>query len=284
MALKPPRTITSIVFEKSGKVYSKSEDMPRVQKDLELVIAKKFAGSISRFFGVNLIKIEPCENEADFTAHLGKELIRVQVEEVVDVKGKIIEDRRKIYLKNLLNLRHDAFKGLQGMKVNFVDSGDSPLPDPKKKEGKMCLEEIVTSFDKHINELHTLGFRKIRSRKVNPKSTSVFVSVMFERLSEAQQSLEVIVGWGGGRAFINGDKVSIVEFVRKKVKQYPKQKGEFWLLIYSHDIILTPEDQQINDLATLLKSEDHPFTQVWFIYPYDNQDLGSLIKIYPLDS
>ena len=49
MPLKPDRPIASIIFSDKGKVRKSVENLPRVQKELEISIGKKFAGALKHF-------------------------------------------------------------------------------------------------------------------------------------------------------------------------------------------------------------------------------------------
>jgi hypothetical protein len=71
--------------------------------------------------------------------------------------------------------------------------------------------------------------------------------------------------------------------MRSKIdKRYAKStSAKFWILAYSVDTLLSKDDPDIGEAQQLLETTHHPFDDVWFLYPYAENDLGALIHVWP---
>lgn len=277
---KPDRPIASIVFSKKGKVRLNVEHLPRTIKDLELSIGDKFAEAMAHFHQQTLINLMPSEGQDDFTCQREDgTTVRVQVVEAVDQLMWRLEEQRKSYSERLLP---EVAQLISGCRLTIVDMGHKPtLPPIGSKEGLCCLKELVA----HIHELGVddLPVGKRRVRKCSVGSLRISIVLDCERFAPSESNLPMQLHWSGGWVIIDDERRSIIaDTIAKKIQQhYSKPREEFWLLVYSRDVLATEESPEITEAVGLLKQTQHPFDEVWFFFPYSNRKLGHLVRIWP---
>jgi hypothetical protein len=283
--LKPKRPLASIVFSVQGKVRHNVEVPPRTQKDLELAVGKKFIGAMIHFQGITLEGIEPVEAEGDLVVRTEDGIfVTLQIAEVVDQMMRRINEQRNSYAALLLSEYPDVVGVFTGCRLTIVDNGSEPfLPHASSKKGRRNLQDLVYKMEELGDSLPTLRIGKMRVRKWLLNPSGVELSVICERIAESNAGLPPQVSWTGGYVVEAGYRRTLIaKVVKDKIKQgYSKPSGEFWLLMYSSDIIPQPDDPEVLEASAILENNDHPFDQAWFIFPYPNQDLGHLVKLWP---
>ena len=239
---------------------------------------------MSHFCRQALVNVTPSEEQDDFTCQRENGTrIKVQVVEVVDQLKRKLEEQRKSYSEKLISDFPAIAQSLSGCRLTVVDTGQEPvLPPVKSKEGLRCLNELATHIQNLGVENLPAGKRRVRKHSIGSARTSV--SFVCERLTSTESSLPMQLHWSGGR-FVDNEseyRLLIANTIAKKIHmRYSKPKEEFWLLVYSRDVLATAKSPEIREAAILLKKAQHPFDKVWFLFPYSNQKLGHLIQIWP---
>ncbi len=281
--LKPPVTFGSIVFSKDGRVRPNFEDLPRVQEDIELTIGKKFAGALKHFYGQTLEDLKKVEDSADLMCVGENEAeVRIQVAEVVWQKRRTIDNRRQTYLRKIEADISEVLELFSGYRLSIADAGDEPfLPPLKSKEGQAHLLDLVSKLKELGEGLATLADGKRRIRKWKIGSLQIMLVADCERIAPQGEYLP-LVRWTGAYVYRDDERLSLIaDEIKKKIKKgYAKSSAEFWLLVYSVDILPKADDPEVDEARKLLRSMQHPFDQVWFFFPYSNQDLGHLIPLF----
>jgi len=283
--LKPEHPLASIVFSDTGRVSQNIEQLPRTQKDRELAIATKFVRSLKRFRGIDLYDIEPDEGQADFLARFESgDGVLIQVARVIDQSMRRINEQRVSYLERLGVEYSDLIRMFLGCRLSIVDSGSEPLlPRVDRKEGIAALSELAAKLSKFARDIETLAIGKIRSRNHKIGPGSVVVTFMCERVAAPEADVPAQLSWTGGYVpHREYREMLLAEAVRSKIALgYSKPEEDYWLLLYSSDIIPRSDDAEVAEAKTLLDTKVHPFDQVWFLFPYANQELGHLVKVWP---
>jgi hypothetical protein len=283
--LKPDRPITSLVFPKKGRVYRAVEHPPRTQNELELTFGIKFGRALTHFKGRKLLKIESGAGRGDlicYDEHGSK--IKIQMVEVIDHKLRLLNEIRTTYAKHLHSKYSTVMELFSGCTVTLVDSGDPPyLPSIKTADGRKCAEEIATWLKDLGQEVDTLECKKIRVRRTNIGPDKREVSVSIKRFIPGEKNVPYSFQWSGGgpSSLVNEPRNLLPEAVRKKIdKHYSKPKEPFWLLAYSTDTLLSDDDPDVCEAAKLLGGAKHPFDEVWYIFPYNNVELGHIVQVW----
>jgi hypothetical protein len=63
-------------------------------------------------------------------------------------------------------------------------------------------------------------------------------------------------------------------------KHYSRPTEPFWLLTYLTDTLFDEQDPDIEESRHLLDSTRHPFDAVWYLYPYTNEELGDVLRVW----
>lgn len=284
MSLKPQRQLSSIIFTKSGKVYPSREDLPRGQKELEAVMAEKFVGALKKFHSLNLSNIKLREDNADFTCEkTNGRIIEVQVREVVDQFSNRLRIMRETYSQAINESFALIFPELNGFRLDIVDSGMEPfLPSLKTKIGKTHLGQIFNNIAELANGIGTLERGKMRTKTWLIGKNNIRICCMCKHSNEKHQQTAGSVYWSGGRVFSpNEQMLPLVSAIFSKARMYPNSTEEFWLLLYSSDYPISKDDPEVRRAIDLLNEMEHPFRQVWFLFPYDNHNYGHVFRIFP---
>ena len=283
--LKPDRPLASIVFSKRGKVSRHIEHLPRIKKTLELAIAQKFVHSLEHFWEIELTGVTQAEGQGDFlVCKTTGSPILVQITEVVSQQMREINEQRSTYTAHILEEYSSLLEGFSGCRLIITDDGvGRTLPQVDSKHGQANLSDIAKSLGEMANGISSLELGKIRVRRygIEPSKTQIIVTC--ERLRPPNAGFQSIFNWTGGYV---PDPTSyrdiLAERVRAKIDLgYEKPAGEYWLLLYSSDILPMSDSPEVAEAANVLEATTHPFDQVWFLFPYPNQDLGHLVKIWP---
>jgi hypothetical protein len=175
----------------------------------------------------------------------------------------------------------------RGCSVTVVDPGDPPyLPPVATTAGRTCLLELVRGLEVIGSEIASLQVRKTRSRRLRIGSHKRDVHVVCERFVSGEGDAPFSFRWsGGGPAYRTDQPRGMLSgAVENKIsKRYTKPPGVFWLLAYSTDTLLMQDDPDVLRARQVLAAGAQVFDGAWFLYPYNNVDLGQLLKIWPPD-
>jgi len=273
------------MFPKQGRVRYNIEALPRTQKELELVIGRKFVRAMAHFHQVNLDEVEPVEGEGDLvTRRDDGTTITIQMAEAVDQITRRIRDQRETYVAVLLSEYPEVVDLFSGCRVTIVDNGSEPLmPRVGSKQGLRDMRDLVAKLRGIGESLQTLQVGKIRVRKLLLDPSKIELRVMCERIVEIGDGLPSQITWTGGYITQESHRRTLIaNVVEDKIRRgYTKPEGEYWLVVYSSDIIPRATDAEIVEATSRLKGMVHPFDQAWFIFPYPNWDLGHIVRLWP---
>lgn len=279
--LKPERNLASIVFSKSGKVWKQTEELPREQKQIELVIGEKFVGSLAHFRDIQLSQLQKSLDEpGDLICQdaNGKQ-IKIQMAEAIDVTGEKLRKQRQSYLEELRRRHPGLLTALKGFRLTLTaDENEPQLPNINSDKGQKAIDELASFLGGLAGSLATLKPGKRRVKKSQISGIEFFADCEHG----TSVDLPVQLHWGGGRHFNPEEpRLPLVNVVLQKIEKYGKPKGPFWLVIYSSDFPLRPEDEEMVQARTILAKRSHPFDMVWFLFPYNNRAVGHLVQLWP---
>jgi hypothetical protein len=262
------------------------EHPPRDQKQLEFAIGSKFIGALAHFQGVRLSKLTICpesEEPGDLTCMAEKgHAIKIQVAEVIDHSLRRLEEMRGSYVESIRNQYGNVLALFSGCRVSLVDSGEEPyLPHIQMSQGQECLRKLVTELEKIACEIGSLEINRIRTRDIQISKKRI--GVVCIRFASAGKDVPFQFAWeGGGPPYRKGisRRLLYTTIASKIEKHYSKPTEPFWLLTYSTDTLLGEQDPDIEESRDLLDSTKHPFDAVWYLYPYTNEELGYVLRVW----
>jgi hypothetical protein len=194
---------------------------------------------------------------------------------------------RSSYREALVQTLGKELLHFNGCRVSLVDSGEPPyLPPLASPDGQLCLQLLTEHVQKVAKDIHTLEIGQIRSRSTKTLTPERRVAVGVQRILPAGEPVQLEFSWGGGGPSYRTDisRGLLTQAVQSKIaKRYAKPAfGKFVLLAYSIDTLLEGNDPDVSESRRILESSQHPFDDVWFIYPYADKELGALIHIWPV--
>lgn len=285
--LKPDRPLACWVFSDKGKVRRSVEHPPRTQDELEVCIGRKFAGAMEHFHKVLLTDIDTDSDEPGDISFRDEDgtIGRIQVVEVVDPVLTVLKERRIEYQETIVSEYAEILESFRGCRLEFIDTGNEPyVPSVGRREGRECVRALATKLDALGSDIGSLAVGKLRARTWHIGRKKVRVSVVCERFADPAHDIPCGLSWGGGRSVDPGEhRLFLSATIRKKVEKcYRKPKdGPFWLLAYSSDVLCHQEDEDVVAATKLLTEAYHPFDSVWYFYPYDNRQLGHVVRLWP---
>ena len=275
---KPDRPLRGIVFPKKKPGGFLTEQLPRTQGELELAIAQKFAASLALYHKRRVtIRSDSAPEPADVLADSDNGPVCIQIVEVVDPVRVQLRRQRSSYKEALEKTLSSWERGrFDGCNLEITDTGAAPfLPEIRKLDGQRALAELQSQLARIGDELHTLEGGKYRTRSFDIKG--VKLAACIERRFAGVRTLF----WAGGKRTVVGEgELLLMGTVKKKIaKTYAKPRRPFWLLAYSTDHIVDVADVQ--SARGVLTKVKHPFSEVWFIYPFPHKQLGHLVELFP---
>lgn len=283
--LKPDRPIASIAFPKSGRPHLEVERLPRTQRELELAIGSKFLGAPAHFRSERYADLRPGSEPADLVCKRkdGSE-VAIQVVEVVDQNVRLLQTMRSSYVAAIEAKHHAVLATFSGCSVTLVDSGAPPyLPPVKTAPGRASLLQLASGLTVIASDISSLQLRQIRSRRLSIGPDRTDVHVLCERFAAGGDDVPFSFQWSGGYRVDQPRRILSGAVEQKLRKRYAKPAAAFWLLAYSTDTLLMDDDPDVPTTRHVLASGGHVFDAAWFLYPYNDVDLGHLLRVWPAD-
>jgi hypothetical protein len=282
---KPARNPTHIAYSDSGQVRKEIEELPREKENLEFTIVKKFLGALKYFKGIQYTELQQGSEPADLICKsTDGQTINIQVTEVFDPKLTKLQQMRSTYTIKLKELLGDE-ELLYGCRVILEYSGPPPyLPPIKSMDGKARLSSLEDFIRIVAQEVSSLGVREWIFRDTKNLLPECEVGIFVERMHPIGELVRPEVIWTGANPPYRVDisRGLLTRSVQKKVdKLYSKpSEGLFLLLAYSIYSLLDENDPDVLETSQLLATEQHPFDDVWFIFPYVDKELGFIFRIW----
>jgi hypothetical protein len=232
---------------------------------------------MARFEGRTLKDLQTGTEPGDLLVNERGRPILIQVAEVVDPVMRMQYERRQEWREALSSPARNLLPLFQGCRITLTDDSDKdrPLPQLKTNAGRTSLKNLTEQLRTFGAGLSTLLVGMSRSHWMTVDGVTVVVSA--DRRDTAAQAS---IWWSGGRPYVSGEDMNHVTTTLrgKLVRHYAKPDAAFWLLLYSCDVFLK-EDDKVQAQA-LLGPTRHPFDEVWYLFPYPNQELGHLVLIW----
>lgn len=283
---KPERNPAHIVFPAKGPVRKVEEKFPREQQGLELAIGEKFLGALKHFEGIDLVNLQKGEEPSDLVCEsTDNKKVNIQIVEVVDLQLRELERIRSAYRKKILEKLGDTILDYNGCRIVLVDSSEPPyLPSPDSNDGEACLNTLLDLIRNSAIGIQSLGVGYIRSRRTTTHDPVRNVWLSIERKMQPSNPARFELHWTGGGPTHNDVPPGqfLLDAIKSKIKkQYSKSRGQkFLLLAYSIDKLIMRDDIDVVLAQEVLSGEKHPFDEVWYMYPYAEKRLGSIIRIW----
>ena len=277
------------MFPKKGPVRRVIEKLPREQEELELAIGRKFQGSLAHFEEVDFHDLSRGPEPMDLTCKSADgQIVGIQIVEVVNDQLRQLRDVRSSYKDAIQQSLGNELLRFNGCRLELVDSGEPPyLPRTSSAEGQGCLKILVEHIRQVANGIQTLDVGKTRVCRTRTSNPEREVAVFVDRLLPSDgQPIQFDLSWQGGGPVYRSDvsRGLLTGAVQSKIaKRYVKPAvGKFVLLAYSVDTMLRDDEPDVGETRHILEASQHPFDEVWFLFPYADADLGALIRIWPV--
>lgn len=288
MPKKPDREIRSIVFPKKGSVYPNIERIAGKQEEQDLAIANKLIKTLEKN-GMGIYKnLRIGSNTTDDIVCQDEDgrIIEIQVTGPTDDNIRLLRQMRESYINAIRFELLELQKVFSGCRVTIVDSGEPPyFPAVNSNDGPRIIKELIGTLTDLSSRIDTLEVGKIRSRKMHIGPYKKEIGVIIERLFPYKQNITGELHWTGSLPIYGGmgPKLILSNIVSKKAKKYAKPKAEFWLVIYTTDILLTSDSRDIKKTQEILANKQHNFDVVWYLYPHANREEAFVQKLWPLN-
>lgn len=283
---KPVPPLGHIVFPKAGPVRKVVEPLSDMQEDLETAVVQKFVGALKYFEGRTLTGLKKSDPWPDFTAREGTTNWAIELTELLEPKHAALYQLQQSYRAAIVDRLGGIPKFLDGIDVLIDDNYQQPpFPAAHTPQGDKIVSTIVNELNILSDDLAKLSVERILIRDMVGKQDAVpRLRLSCFRFASANRP---------GRIHFSGTFPIAIDDVRhllqrtilsKLEKHYQSWEGHrFLLLIYELRMISVETGGVALAYAqNVLRSHDHPFNEVWYLYPYAEQDLGHLVRVWPI--
>ncbi len=282
---KPSSPLGHIVFPKKGRPYPVIETLPDSADDLETVIVEKFTGALKHFEKRELSNLQRGDLWPDFKCKERDEIVGVEVVEVVNREHAGKRHIQEQYAARIRELIDDIYPRLAGLRIDLIDGDQQPpYPSLATKAGWLLAHFIADNLKAEVEkfeQLQRLGIRRWQKGPNLPEA-GAFIT----RIAPRESGSAAVLRFQGTfpESLSVGESLLKNAIEGKLSKNYPRfSEGKLWLLAYEvFGVSVGPKPSKALDLARqLLQSRQHPFDEVWYIWPYAEKTLGHIEKVWP---
>jgi hypothetical protein len=278
---KPQRPFISLAFSPKGKVTRRVETLPSRTEDIELTVVRKLMAVLSERKLVDVESIRKAASEpADVEVTVaGGSVIEVQVAEIVDRVSAQHKSVTDAYVAALVGQHSGLLQQFAGRVITVVTEMNAPaLPRVETEPGNASLQAILDILTTEAPIVRDLPFGKWRTRKVFAANQELWLIFDVARDESAAAQLH----WQPSIRSNVRTNFAAETIAGKLAKHYSKPTNRFWLVVFGTDTMPPLESSDDFSAAqSLLGSVEHPFDEVWYIWPLADQDAGAVIQLWP---
>jgi len=275
-----------IVLPKKGPVRKVIEPLSDIQEELETAIAQKFVGALKYFEGRTLTALTKSHLWPDFTAQEGSINWAIELTELLEPRHAVAYQLQQSYRTAIVDRLGEIPKFLNGIDVLVCDNyQEPPFPKVDTPQGDKIVSTIVNELNILSEDLAKLPVKGRLIRDLVGKQDVVpHLSLFCLRFASTDTPGQI--RFSGTFPIAVDDAHHLLErtILSKLEKHYPSWGGyRFLLLVYEVRMLGSETDKVALGYArNVLQSCDHPFDEVWYLYPYAERDLGHLIRVWPI--
>lgn len=280
MPKKPDRPFQAVLFPKTGQVSLNIERTELEQKELERVVARKFASTLSaRNLPARLLECNT-EEPADAVLMVGKDQeVQVQIVEVVDQYDRELRQLRERITNGFVD-QPAVLVAVSGCALVILIACDlirHPDPSPDFSGLEIRFFQWLESLQPDLHQLE-IG----KGTQVTLASAPSFLTMtVFISRGAAIDSREFRFVHGGGAALHGRNWLE--ETIRKKQQMnYATARRPFWLLCYSNFHHVLYDEAILREVCARSSPSIPPFDDVWLFMPFPNQDCGDAHRLEEL--
>jgi len=286
---KPAPPLAHIAFPKKGAVRKEVERLPDVQEELESIIGNKFIGALQHFEKRILVDLRKADPWPDFLCRdMAGQQLAIELVEVLHVAHSKQDNVRAKYRDQVRALISGLTEGLRGVDIRINDNYQNPpFPSPASRTGKRLAMNIADLIRDTSPEIKTLPVGRVIIRDWDARQNIVphlgLVCTRFAPAADAPK--ELFLDFFAGYVIDKEAQESLLaNVIQQKIeKKYPDSDAiGLMLLAYSlRGPIVIPESESVRRTQAALAAVSHPFKEVWYFFPYVDEDLGHLVKVWP---
>lgn len=284
---KPSKPVVHIAFSNKGSVRKVIKPLPVNKEDLESAIVSKFVGALVHFEGRSVTNIKKCDPWPDFEGDEGTNVVGIEVVELVNQQHNILRRTQEEYKNAVLDRLGDRLSSFSGLHITLYDSYQMPpYPKANSNEGKEIVDCYVQGLLDCADEIGGYEVRRLFTREWRNENGKPKVGMYGYRTAPKEMNLRPRIGFlGTFPESLEKVRSLLAQAVEHKIdKSYTKyEKGKLLLLVYEVGTISAgPGDSEAIERAQdVLKGKEHPFDEVWYIFPYAERNLGALHRVWP---
>jgi len=289
---KPSQPPGHVVFPKKGRPYRVMELLPPYKNELEAVIVKKFIGALKHKEGRHLSHPVKADPWPDFVCEEAGAKIGIEVVEVINVEHARKRHLQEEYTKYIYKLIDDFYPCLSGLAITLNDGYQyPPYPPLRRHAGQRLAQSIADDLRSSLEQLENMQIDHIRVYRWQKGPHRPTTGAFVRRVAPKESGVPATLGFLGSFP----ESVSVIDSllmgtIEKKLDKYT-QFTEGKLILLAYDVVGPPVENSSTTPPVVLAKEvlrcnDHPFDEVWYIFPYapmdlDHKNLGHIVKVWP---
>ncbi|MFH1929783.1 MAG: hypothetical protein ABIK79_16690 [Chloroflexota bacterium] len=283
---KPTQPLGHIVLPKKGRPYKVIEVLPDVNEDIEETIVKKFIGALQRFEGRYLSTCTRGDPWPDFEAHEGDKRVGIEITQVIDIEHAKYRSVQEDYWERVLDLISDILPRLSGLHITLDDGYQNPpYPPLRTKQGRELALSIANYLRRVVDHLERIPPGRLFRYRWQGGSGACVVGAFGQRLTPPEPAQHVVIKFFGSfPQDVQAKNRLLSDTIQRKMDLHYAEysEGKLWLLAYEVGSLSvgpppSPSIQQARDLL----GRNSAFDEVWYMFPYAQEDIGAIFRVWP---
>ena len=262
------------------------EPLPDNKDELETSVIEKFKGALLHFERREIENVKKADPWPDFEAKEGSDTIGIEVVELVNRQHNILHSFQQKYETAILERLGDKISLFNGLHITLNDNYQTPqYPKVKSLKGQQIVEAFVSNLVNCVDELRNLKVGQTFVRNWQNEDNKPKIGIFGRKgVPKNATLLQHIDFFGSFPESEKNVRSLLAKTVQHKIEKLytPYDKGRLLLLVYEVGSISVEMGGQglIKRAQEILEQNEHPFDEVWYIFPYAKPKLGALYKVW----
>ena len=284
---KPSMPLGHIVFPKKGSARKVIEPLLENKGDLERAIVTRFLAALAYFEGRSVTDVEKCDPWPDFEGYENTNVVGIEVVELVNQQHNKLRRRQEEYKSSILQRLVGRLSLFSGLHITLDDGYQMPAyPKVNSKDGKEIVDCYVRGLLDCVDEIGDYDLGRVFIREWRNENRKPKVGIYGYRTAPREMNLPPHIGFlGTFPESLEKVRSLLAEAVEHKIdKSYTKyKKGKLLLLVYEVGTISVEpgNSEAIQRTQDVLQGREHPFDEVWYIFPYAESNFGAIHRVWP---
>ncbi|MCP4746322.1 MAG: hypothetical protein GY874_09310 [Desulfobacteraceae bacterium] len=260
------------------------EKLPECKNELERAIVDKFISALAHYYNRIIEDIEKIDDRPDFIGKEGGDTIFIEITELANEKQhELFFGIRKKYETAIIDGISDILTNFNGLHIGLDDQYQKTLyPRSNSKKGKIIVKTFIDNIIRHADELVNLKNRHFKFYEWQNEDGKPYIGIYVYRIAPKNSRIPAQICFPEHFPEpVDTVHSLLTKTIQKKIEKNYKESPLILLIYEASNMSVFGYPDAINKAQDLLKKENHPFQEVWYIYLLPIGSISPLLKIYP---